>query len=183
MRLSLNTFTHDAIVTHLEKLKVVLTTYRIGHLSSLALFLICLAGCMRIDQEVDRSRSMTEELSPSEVNDEFVGAELEGTDLDASDSDVTDPEAIDPLVIDSEMSDLEVTDSNPLEICIPQPVIYRNRWSIAPQLKAWVDELADLPCSLKSQELEPSISQLRGPARFGERGEESCDDEGCWVTL
>ena len=97
---------------------------------------------MQIDQEIERPEAMMEDSSNPNESD---------VDLPEEDPDVTDPDVTDPMR---------------LEICSPEALVYRNRWSIAPRLQEWVAELADLPCSLDSQDIDPSITHLRGPARF-----------------
>ena len=142
--------------------------------------LVALEGCMKIDQEIDRATSMMGETADSDRFDMEV-TETDVTEPDVTEPDVTEPDVTEPDVTEPEMT--EMTEPTPVSICAPQPTLYRNRWSIAPQLKTWVDELSEQPCSLASQALETSITQLRGPARFGDLGTESCNDDGCWETL
>ena len=182
MNMSLQSFSHPASLQTYSTLCYRSIYPRLSSVLLGALILTSLEGCMQHQDEIERIQPMMGDSEEPDT-DRSRAQEPEMTEPEVTEPEVTEPEVTEPELTEPELTEPEVTEPMILEICAPQPHIYHNRWSIAPRLKDWVDELAELPCTLASQELEPSITHLRGQARFGQVGEESCDDEGCWVTL
>ena len=70
------------------------------------------------------------------------------------------------------------------QICQPQPHFVNPYTHFAKDLRDWVEEHQDSSCTLiPSQFNERSHHLLHTQPTFGQRGEEQCDDEGCWDTL
>lgn len=69
-------------------------------------------------------------------------------------------------------------------ICLPQANPWTDNWGHGVNLRQWVMDAQTLGCAVqRNGTSQPTAAQLNGVATYGEPGDKSCDNQGCWETL